>query len=61
MFSVFASLEEGEFVFVASRKQLGQALQLVHEFNTHWLREYVVRDSEGKEVDRTGVSPETHS
>jgi len=61
MYSVFARLEEGESVFVASRQQLGQALQLVHEFKTHWPREYVVRDSEGKEVDLNRISPENHS
>jgi hypothetical protein len=51
MFTVLTKLEDGEFVFVASRKQLGQAMQLVQELNAAWPREYVVRDSEGRSLE----------
>ena len=53
MFSVLTRLEDGEVMFVASREQLGQATQLAQEFNASWPREYVVRDSEGKNVVRS--------
>ena len=53
MFSVLTRLEDGEVMFVASREQLGQALQLALEFNASWPREYVVQDSEGKNVVRS--------
>jgi hypothetical protein len=53
MFSVLTRLEDGEVIFVASREQLGQAMQLAQEFNASWPREYVVRDSEGKNVVRS--------
>jgi hypothetical protein len=52
MYRVFARLEEGGFILVASRGQLGQALQLVKGLNAGWPRDYVVRDSEGKDVAR---------
>ena len=51
MYSVFAKLGDGEFLFVASRDELGQAVQLIEALNANWPREYVVRDSEGNEVD----------
>jgi hypothetical protein len=51
MFSVLTRLEDGEVIFVASREQLGQAMQLAQDLNASWPREYVVRDSEGKNVE----------
>lgn len=51
MFRVLTRLEDGEFIFVASREQLGQAMQLARELNASWPREYIVRDSEGKNVE----------
>jgi hypothetical protein len=51
MFSVLTRLGDGELIFVASRDQLGQARQLVQELNTGWPREYVVRNSEGRDVE----------
>jgi hypothetical protein len=51
MFSIFTRLENGEFIFVASCKQLGEAQHLVQELNDVWPREYEVRDSEGKSVE----------
>jgi len=50
---VFRQLENGEFVHVAARDELEQAVQLVEALNAHWPGEYVVRDSEGKDVDLT--------
>lgn len=51
MYKVFRQLGNGEFVQVASREELEQAVQLVEELNDHWPGEYVVRDSEGNDVD----------
>lgn len=54
MFRVFTRLGDGEFIFVASRDQLGQAMQLVQDLNTNWPQEYVVRDAEGNNVEPSG-------
>lgn len=51
VFRVFRQLENGEFVHVASRDELEQAVQLVEALNAHWPGEYVVRDSEGNDVE----------
>jgi hypothetical protein len=51
MYSVFTKLGEGEFLFIASRDELEQAVQLVEAFNAQWPQEYVVRDSEGNDVE----------
>ena len=51
MFSVFTRLGDGGYILVASRDQLGQAMQLVQELNASWPREYVVRDAEGNNVE----------
>jgi hypothetical protein len=51
VYTVLVHLGDGEFLFVASREELEQAAQLVLEFNANWPNEYVVRDSEGNDVD----------
>lgn len=51
MYRVFRQLENGEFVHVASREELEQAVQLVEKLNTHWPGEYAVRNSQGNDVD----------
>ena len=51
MYSIFTKLEDGEFLFVASREELDQAEQVVREFNANWPNEYVIRDSQGNDVD----------
>jgi hypothetical protein len=51
VYSVFKQLENGEFVHVASRNDLEQAVQLVETLNANWPGEYEVRDSEGNAVD----------
>jgi hypothetical protein len=51
MFNVFTRLGDGEFIFVASRDQLGQAMQLVQELNAGWPHEYVVRDAESNNIE----------
>ena len=56
MYRVFRQLESGEFVHVASRDELEQAVQLMEALNTHWPGEYVVRDSEGNDVELTRLS-----
>jgi LPS sulfotransferase NodH len=53
VYSVFKQLGNGEFVHVASRDELEQAVQLVEALSTHWPGEYVVRDSKGNDVDLT--------
>ena len=51
MYSVFRQVENGEFLHVACRDDLALAVQLVRELKTFWPAEYVVRDSEGNDVD----------
>jgi hypothetical protein len=51
MYSIFTRLGDGEFVFVASREELEQVAQLVQELNANWPHEYVIRDSQGNDVD----------
>ena len=51
MYTVFKQLENGELEHVAERNELEQAVQLVEALNAHWPGEYVVRDSEGNDVD----------
>jgi hypothetical protein len=51
VYSVLTKLGDGEFLFVASREKFEQAAQLVQELNASWPHEYVVRDSEGNDVD----------
>jgi hypothetical protein len=53
VYTVFKRTENGEFVHVASRNELEQAVQLVEALNADWPGEYVVRDSEGNDVDLT--------
>jgi hypothetical protein len=50
VYRVFTKLGDGEFLFVASREELKQAALLVQELNTNWPNEYVIRDSQGKDV-----------
>ena len=53
VYSVFTKLGDGEFLYIASRDDLKQAVQLVKELDTNWPHEYVVRDSMGNDVDLT--------
>jgi hypothetical protein len=53
VYSVFVQLGDGEFLHVASRDELEQAAQLAKELNGNWPQKYVVRDSEGNDVDLT--------
>jgi hypothetical protein len=50
MYSVFTKLNDGEFLFVASREELEQAERLIKGLGAHWPNEYVIRDSEGNDV-----------
>jgi hypothetical protein len=45
MFIVFKQLENGEFIRVASRDKVGEAVKLLQGLNIHWPGEYEVRDS----------------
>jgi hypothetical protein len=56
MYSVFKQLENGEFVHVASRDELGQAVNLAHALNAEWPGEYEVRDSHTALVRLMGSS-----
>ena len=53
MYSVFVQLGDGDFLHVASRDELEEAMQLAKELNTKWPQKYVVRDSEGNDIDVT--------
>jgi hypothetical protein len=50
MYTVLKRLENGEFVHVASRDDLQQALQLAQSLNAHWPGEYEVRDSRSEVI-----------
>ncbi|HKN76451.1 MAG TPA: hypothetical protein VJW94_14825 [Candidatus Acidoferrum sp.] len=50
MFSVLKQLESGEFVHVASRDDLQEAVQLAHSLNIQWPGEYEVWDSHSEVV-----------
>ena len=45
MYSVLKQLENGEFVHVAARDDLPQALELAESLKIHWPGEYEIRDS----------------
>ena len=51
MYSVFVKIGNGEFVFVASREDFQDAEQLVQDLNAAWPNEYIIRDSNGNDVD----------
>jgi hypothetical protein len=51
VYNVFRQLENGEFLHVASRDELEDAMKLARELKAFWPAEYVVRDSEGNDVD----------
>jgi hypothetical protein len=51
MYSVFTKLGDGEFLYVASRDRLDEALQLSRDLSEFWPNEYVIRDSKGQDVD----------
>lgn len=50
MFTMFRQLEKDEFLLVASREEIEDALQLKQAFNTDWPGEYVIRDAEGNDI-----------
>jgi hypothetical protein len=50
MYSVLKQLEDGEFVNVASRDNLQEALQLAQSLNVHWPGNYEVRYSRSEVV-----------
>ena len=51
MYKVLVQLDDREFVIVACRNELKEAVHLIEGLNAYWPREYIVRDSEGDEVD----------
>ena len=50
MYNVFVRFDGGEFLFVASREESGQAARPVLELNSNWPREHVVGDSTEADV-----------
>ena len=50
MYIVFKQAANGEFVEVASRDEVEEAVQLVEVLSGRWPGEYVVRDSKGNEL-----------
>jgi hypothetical protein len=57
VFNIFAKLVEGGFIFVTCREELEQAVQLVQELKASWPHEYVLRDSQGNDVDLKNPTP----
>jgi hypothetical protein len=53
MYRVFRQLGNGELLHVASYNELEQVMQLVRAFKAHWPGGYLVRDSEGNDVERS--------
>ena len=51
MYSVFTKNSDGDFLFIAFCDDLDEAVKLVKALDAEWPREYVVRDSEGKDVE----------
>jgi hypothetical protein len=51
VYRVFRQIENGELIHVASRDQLEQAVKLVEALNEGFPGEYVVRDSEGNNIE----------
>ncbi len=51
MFKLYARLGDGEFVYVASRNDLQESLQLADLLNASWPRQYEVRDAQGNAVN----------
>jgi hypothetical protein len=51
MYRILAQLSDGEFMFVASRNELEEVRQLIEGLNAYWPKEYVVRDSQGNDVN----------
>jgi uncharacterized protein (DUF2249 family) len=60
MFYVLKQLEDGEFIRIASRDDLQQALQLAQSLSSEWPGEYQVRDSHS-EVIKLPLSAERQS
>jgi hypothetical protein len=50
MYTAFKQLENGEFVRVASRDELEEAMQLVESLNEEWPGGYEVRESRSQMV-----------
>jgi hypothetical protein len=53
MYSVFKQLGNGEFVQVATRDDLEQAIQLAQSLHAEWPGKYEVRDSHAQTVRYT--------
>ena len=51
MYDLFTKHNDGEFLYVASRDTLKEAVQLAAELKVTWPHEYVIRDSRGNDVD----------
>jgi hypothetical protein len=61
MYQVLAQLDDGEFLIVACRDELEEAVQLIEGLNAYWPRKYLVRDSEGNDLHLTryaAIEPE---
>jgi hypothetical protein len=53
MYTVFKQLENGDFVHVASRDGIDEAMQLAHDLNVHWPGKYEVCNSRSELVRST--------
>jgi hypothetical protein len=53
VYRVFRQLGNGELLHVASCDEFEKVMRLVKAFKAHWPGGYLVRDSQGNDVDRT--------
>jgi hypothetical protein len=55
MYSVFTKLADGELLLIGSFNELKQASQLVKDLKENYHHEYLIRDSDGNNVDPEGI------
>ena len=53
MYSVYARVDDGEFLFVAACDELEQASKLARKLHASWPHEYIVRDPDGNTIEIT--------
>jgi hypothetical protein len=51
MYGVFEKRTNGETVLIATANEFEECLKVIQDLRSRWHREYVVRDSDGKDVD----------
>ena len=51
MYTAFKQLDNGDFLEITVVDQLVQAARLIEALKVHWPGNYVVRDSEGNDME----------